>query len=103
LYKPEGEVSWRCININCPAQVAERLIHFTSKDAMDIHGFGAATVVDFAERGFLKSIPDIYHLDFSEVRKLEGWKDKSVFFAMRNDRLKPVGIVCHGGKDKVPR
>ena len=45
---------------------------------MDIHGFGAATVVDFAERGFLKKIPDIYHLDFSEIRKLEGWKDKSV-------------------------
>jgi DNA ligase (NAD+) len=78
LHKPEGEVNWRCININCPAQVAERLIHFTSKDAMDIYGFGAATVIDFAERGFLKSIPDIYHLDFSEIRKLEGWKDKSV-------------------------
>ena len=36
LYKEEGEAVWRCINIECPAQVVERIIHFVSKDAMDI-------------------------------------------------------------------
>ncbi|MBX7107147.1 MAG: NAD-dependent DNA ligase LigA [Chitinophagales bacterium] len=78
LFKPEDEVNWRCININCPAQVAERLIHFVSKDAMDIKGLGAATIQDFVDRGLLKTIPDIYHLDYESIRALEGWKDKSV-------------------------
>ena len=78
LFKPEGEVNWRCVNINCPAQVAERLIHFVSKDAMDINGLGAATIQEFVEEGLLQSIPDIYRLDFERIRKLEGWKDKSV-------------------------
>ncbi|MBP9884594.1 MAG: NAD-dependent DNA ligase LigA [Chitinophagales bacterium] len=78
LHKPEGEVNWRCVNINCPAQVAERLIHFVSKDAMDIRGLGAATIQEFVDEGLLKTIPDIYHLDYEQIRKLEGWKDKSV-------------------------
>ena len=42
LVKPEGEAVWRCINPNCPAQVVERIIHFVSKDAMDIRSFGEA-------------------------------------------------------------
>ena len=78
LHKPDGEVNWRCVNINCPAQVAERLIHFVSKDAMDIRGLGAATIQEFVDEGLLKNIPDIYHLDYEQIRKLEGWKDKSV-------------------------
>jgi DNA ligase (NAD+) len=44
LVKPEDEAVWRCINISCPAQVIERIIHFVSKDAMDIRSFGAANV-----------------------------------------------------------
>jgi len=78
LYKEEGEANWRCVNINCPAQVIERLIHFVSKDAMDIARFGASTVIEFVEAGLIKSIPDIYRLDFSKVLGREGWKEKSV-------------------------
>ena len=59
LVKEEGEAVWRCTNINCPAQVVERIIHFTSKDAMDIRSFGDANVRKFFELGFLKYIPDI--------------------------------------------
>ncbi|MEO6165895.1 MAG: NAD-dependent DNA ligase LigA, partial [Chitinophagales bacterium] len=78
LFKPEGEVNWRCVNINCPAQVSERLIHFVSKDAMDIKGLGAATIQEFVDEELLKTILDIYHLDYDHIRELEGWKDKSV-------------------------
>jgi DNA ligase (NAD+) len=78
LYKPEGEANWRCVNINCPAQVVERLIHFVSKDAMDIAGFGASTVDEFVNDKLIASIPDIYRLDFSNVLGREGWKEKSV-------------------------
>ena len=54
LFKEEGEAVWRCVNIECPAQVVERIIHFTSKDAMDIRGFGDANVRKFYELGFTK-------------------------------------------------
>ncbi len=78
LFKPEGEANWRCVNVNCPAQVVERLIHFVSKDAMDIRGLGAATIFEFVQHGFLKSIPDIYRLNYDLIRHLEGWKERSV-------------------------
>ena len=54
LFKEEEEAVWRCINIECPAQVVERMIHFVSKDAMDIRGFGDANVRKFYELGWVK-------------------------------------------------
>lgn len=78
LIKPEAEANWRCPNLNCPAQVVERIIHFVSKDAMNIQGLGEAIVTDFIERNLITSIPDIYRLNYDAIRKLEGWKDKSV-------------------------
>lgn len=60
------------MNIECPAQAEERLIHFVSKDAMDIDGFGRETVSTFYSEGWLETIPDIYTLDFE---KLQRWKD----------------------------
>jgi DNA ligase (NAD+) len=78
LFKEEGEAAWRCVNIECPAQVVERIIHFVSKDAMDIRGFGDANVRKFYELGLLKDIPGIYKLDFSAIGKLEGFGPKSM-------------------------
>jgi len=78
LEKPEGEAVWRCVNIDCPAQVVERIIHFASKDAMDIRSFGDANVRKFYELEFLKDIPGIYHLPFDKIRTLEGFGEKSV-------------------------
>jgi len=78
LEKPEGEAVWRCVNINCPAQVVERIIHFASKDAMDIRSFGDANVRKFYELGFLKDIPGIYRLPYEKIQTLEGFGAKSV-------------------------
>lgn len=78
LFKEEGEAVWRCINIECPAQVVERIIHFASKDAMDIRGFGDANVRKFFELGLLKDIPGIYKLDFEKISSLEGFGAKSI-------------------------
>jgi DNA ligase (NAD+) len=78
LFKPEDEAVWRCININCEAQVVERMIHFVSKDAMDIRGFGEANVRKFYEMDLLKTIPGIYSLDFSRLEKLDGFGKKSI-------------------------
>ena len=78
LFKEPEEAVWRCINIECPAQVVERMIHFTSKDAMDIRGFGEANVRKFYSLGLLKDIPGIYRLDFSQIGKMEGFGAKSI-------------------------
>lgn len=78
LFKEAEEAVWRCINIECPAQVVERIIHFVSKDAMDIRGFGEANVRKFYELGLLKDIPGVYLLDFAEIAKQEGFKEKSI-------------------------
>jgi DNA ligase (NAD+) len=78
LYKEETEAVWRCINIECEAQVVERMIHFVSKDAMDIKSFGDANVRKFYELGLLKDIPGIYRLNFDTIGQLEGFGKKSI-------------------------
>ena len=78
LYKEETEAVWRCINIECEAQVVEKIIHFVSKDAMDIKSFGDANVRKFYEMGYLKDIPGIYQLPYDKIGKLEGFGIKSI-------------------------
>lgn len=78
LFKEETDAVWRCINIECEAQVVEKMIHFVSKDAMDIKSFGEANVRKFYELGFLKDIPGIYRLPFEKIGKLEGFGQKSL-------------------------
>jgi DNA ligase (NAD+) len=78
LVKPEEEAVWRCDNADCPAQTEERAIHFVSKDAMDIDGCGRETVIEFIQRGFIKTIEDLYRLPYEQIVGLEGWKEKSV-------------------------
>ncbi|MES2004058.1 MAG: NAD-dependent DNA ligase LigA [Bacteroidota bacterium] len=78
LFKEETEAVWRCINIECEAQVVEKMIHFVSKDAMDIKSFGEANVRKFYELGLLKDIPGIYGLDYARISELEGFGKKSL-------------------------
>lgn len=79
LEKPEEEAVWRCNNSNnCTAQILERIIHFTSKDALDIRGLGDMIVRKFYALGYLKDIPGIYRLPYDAIRQLEGFGDRSV-------------------------
>ncbi len=99
LFKEEEEAVWRCVNIECPAQVVERIIHFVSKDAMDIRGFGEANVRKFYELGLLKDIPGIYELDFEKIRGLEGFGQKSIDnlkAAIENSKKQPLHRVIFG-------
>lgn len=93
LFKEEGEAVWRCVNIECPAQVVERIIHFTSKDAMDIRGFGDANVRKFYGLGFLKDIPGIYELNYKKIGELEGFGERSITnlqTAISNSKNQPL-------------
>jgi len=99
LVKPEGEAVWRCVNLTCPAQVVERIIHFASKDAMDIRSFGEANVRKFYELGFLTDIPGIYRLPFDKIRELEGFGEKSVHnleAAVEASRQQPLHRLIFG-------
>ena len=78
LEKEETEAVWRCNNPACTAQIVERMIHFVSKDAMDIKSFGDANIRKFYELGLLQNVPQIYQLDFDIIGKLEGFGKKSV-------------------------
>ncbi len=78
LYKPDEDVVWRCINRTCPAQILEGIIHFVSKDAMDIRSFGEANVRKFYDLGLLKDIPGVYTLPFDALRQLDGFGERSI-------------------------
>ncbi len=99
LVKPVEEAVWRCINPGCPAQVVERIIHFVSKDAMDIRSFGEANVRKFYDLGLLQTIPGIYHIDFEAISKLGGFGKKSIdnlVTAIENSKLQPLHRVIFG-------
>ena len=78
LEKEEAEAVWRCNSPLCTAQIIERIIHFVSKDAMDIKSFGEANIRKFYELGLLTNIPSLYQLDFSKITGLEGFGKKSI-------------------------
>ncbi len=78
LFKLEEEAVWRCVNLSCPAHIVEGIIHFVSKDAMDIRSFGEANVRKFYELGLLKSIPEVYALPYDKIGKLNGFGEKSI-------------------------
>ena len=73
----EDEVALRCINPRCPAQIMEGLIHFASRDAMNITGLGPSIVEKLFAANLVKDVADIYHLKEDDFLLLEGVKEKS--------------------------
>lgn len=73
----EDEVALRCINPRCPAQIMEGLIHFASRDAMNITGLGPSVVEKLFAANFVKDVADIYRLKEEDFLLLEGVKEKS--------------------------
>lgn len=80
LIKKEGQVDYYCPNDKCPARHIEGLIHFVSRDAMNIDGLGERIIEDFYNFGFIGNIADIYSLKEHEkdLIRMEGYGDKSV-------------------------
>jgi len=80
LIKPENEVSYYCINTECPAQIRGRLEHFASRGAMDIEGLGEALIDLFVTKGYLRHIQDIYNLNSyrDELIQIDRLGEKSI-------------------------
>lgn len=96
VVRPEDEVVWRCPNAACPAQVRERLRHFASRRAMDIHGLGDKVVAELVEAGLVHSAADLYRLERAQLLALPRRKDKSVdnlLAAIAGSKTRPLKNV----------
>lgn len=80
LVRKESESAYYCINAHCDAKKIESLIHYASRDAMNIEGFGDQIVEDFYNMGYLRSFSDFYklHQFKDELMELEGFGEKSI-------------------------
>lgn len=110
----ESEAAIRCTNTDCPAQLTRHLIHFVSRDAMDIDGLGPAILEQLSDEGLVKSPADLYRLKAEDISSLERKAEKSaqnlissiekskenelfrLVFALgiRNIGLKAAKIIC---------
>jgi DNA ligase (NAD+) len=75
--RPEGDAFGRCVNVSCPARLKESLLHFAQRQAMDIEGLGTALVEQLVDRGLVRELADIYHLDAGVLADLERMGRKS--------------------------
>ena len=73
----EGEAALRCLNPECPAQVLRNLIHFASRNAMDIDGLGEAVAAQLIDKGYVKNVADAYDLTVDQLLTLDKFKQKS--------------------------
>lgn len=75
----EGEAAVKCINISCPAQIRRGMIHFVSREAMDIDGMGESIITLFLKEGLIKDVSDIYYLKKEQIVPLERMGEKSAY------------------------
>ncbi|MFU8812042.1 MAG: NAD-dependent DNA ligase LigA [Balneolaceae bacterium] len=98
LVKPGDEVKWRCVNPECPPQVRERIIHFASRDAMDIEGLGEAVVNQLVDEGLISNYADLYKLSVEQLLPLERMAEKSaqnLIDALQNSKAQPFHRVLY--------
>ena len=77
VVREEGEVDWRCVNVDCPAKLRESLLHFGSRGVMNIEGLGDAVVQQLLERNMVRSVADLYTLSEEQLAGLDRFAEKS--------------------------
>ena len=76
VVREEGEAVNRCIGIECPAKMLRNIVHFVSREAMNIDGLGESIIEQLIEKGFIKNIADIYYLKYEDISSLKKEGDK---------------------------
>ncbi len=97
-FKPEDEVARRCVNLACPAQVKERILHFAAKPAMDIEGLGNKLVYQLVDKHLIETVADLYKLSISQLQKLERMGRKSaenIINAIDNSRQRSLDRLVY--------
>lgn len=93
VFREEGEAVLRCTNAECPAQMLRHLIHFTSRDAMDIEGLGPAVLEQLSDKGLIKDITDLYTLkveDFASLYKNGQKSGENAVSAIEKSKENPL-------------
>ncbi|MCA1730980.1 MAG: NAD-dependent DNA ligase LigA, partial [Actinobacteria bacterium] len=96
--RPEGEAVTRCVNARCPAQALEHIIHWASKNAMDIEGLGEKVATRLFDLGLIKDAADIYELRAEQLEPIEGFAEKSaenLIRAIENSKEQPFPRVLY--------
>jgi DNA ligase (NAD+) len=99
IVKTEGEVDYRCVNVDCPARLLESLLHYSARKVMNIEGLGDAVVTQLLERGMVKSIADLYSLDEEKLLSLDriGKKSADTLLAeIEKSKSAPLNRVLFG-------
>ncbi len=99
IVREEGEAASRCINTNCPARLKESILHFASRNVMNIDGLGDVLVDQLVDRGMVTSVADIYDLTVERLMQLERMGKKSATNVVRNienSRQNPLPRVIQG-------
>ena len=101
LVRLPDEAAHYCINQDCPARVVESMIHFASRDAMNIDTLGDKKIEQLHEWGYLNSIEDIYflHRYYDELIEKPGYQKKSVdkmLESIENSKKQPLGVLLYG-------
>ncbi|MCR4718817.1 MAG: NAD-dependent DNA ligase LigA [Firmicutes bacterium] len=93
VVREEGESAYRCTSSVCPAQIMRNIIHFVSRDAMDIDGLGPAIVSQLLDNNLIKSAADLYYLKAEQIEPLEKMGKKSaknLINAIENSKSNPL-------------
>ncbi|MBK8575822.1 MAG: NAD-dependent DNA ligase LigA [Elusimicrobia bacterium] len=95
----EEEVIYRCVNSACPAQIEKSLLHFASRDAMDIQGLGEAVVGELFSKKMVTDLADLYRVKKEQLLTLEGFKEKkaeNLLKGIADSRTRPLSRFLHG-------
>ncbi len=77
VVREDGEAAYRCTGVNCPAQRMRNIIHFVSRNAMDIDGLGPSIVEQMLERGLIQTAADLYYIRAEDIAQMDKLGDKS--------------------------
>ncbi|MBM3323233.1 NAD-dependent DNA ligase LigA, partial [candidate division WOR-3 bacterium] len=99
LFREQDEVAWRCVNASCPAQLTARLVHFASRQALDIEGLGWKLAEQLVQAGMVRSFADLYELTLDRLVGLERMGEKSaknLLAGLEASRARPFARVLFG-------
>lgn len=96
VVREEGEAALRCLNTDCPAQLLRNLIHFCSRDAMDIEGLGESNIELFVDSGLIKTPADIYSLTAEQIIPLDRMAKQSA-----NNLVKAIAVSKQNDLSKL--
>lgn len=95
----EEDVAYRCLNPSCPAQIEQGLLHFASREAMDIEGLGDSAIEQLVHRGLVKTFTDIYRLTHEDLMLLDLYGSKkanNLIAAIEKSKTRPLSRLLFG-------